>query len=147
MCMITLLIMHLQFFIKTYWNHVQHLGESCVVWGNITLVYFRFPVASMKMTFFRDVALYGLVEVYWHFRDDGPDDGGSKHLWNFGELLPGYMTQHPRRQSSSKITLHFSSIIFLTCSSSCTWKWDTENFGWRTTKVEAVLCRQLYING
>jgi hypothetical protein len=27
--------------------------------------------------------------------------GGSKHLWNVGQLLPDYMVQHPRRKSSS----------------------------------------------
>jgi hypothetical protein len=27
--------------------------------------------------------------------------GGSKNLWNIGKLLPDYMAQHPRRQSSS----------------------------------------------
>jgi hypothetical protein len=30
-----------------------------------------------------------------------PDDGGSKHLWNVGKLLPDYTAQHPRRQLSS----------------------------------------------
>jgi hypothetical protein len=29
------------------------------------------------------------------------DDGGSKHLWNVGKLLPDYTAQHPRLQSSS----------------------------------------------
>jgi hypothetical protein len=29
-----------------------------------------------------------------------PDDGGSKHLWNVGKLLPDCKAQHPRRQSS-----------------------------------------------
>jgi hypothetical protein len=24
-----------------------------------------------------------------------PDDGGSKHLWNVGKLLPDYTAQHP----------------------------------------------------
>jgi hypothetical protein len=27
------------------------------------------------------------------------DDGGIKHLWNVGKLLPYYTAQHPRRQS------------------------------------------------
>jgi hypothetical protein len=30
-----------------------------------------------------------------------PDEGCSKHLWNVGKLLPGYMAQCRRRQSSS----------------------------------------------
>jgi hypothetical protein len=25
-----------------------------------------------------------------------PDDGGSKHFWNNGKLLPDYMVQHPK---------------------------------------------------
>jgi hypothetical protein len=33
--------------------------------------------------------------------DDRPDNGGSKHLWNVGKVLPDYMTQHPWRQQSS----------------------------------------------
>jgi hypothetical protein len=32
---------------------------------------------------------------------DRPDDGGSKHIWSVGKLLPDYTAQHPRRQSSS----------------------------------------------
>jgi hypothetical protein len=32
---------------------------------------------------------------------DRPDDGGSKHLWNAGKLLPDYTAQQPRRQQSS----------------------------------------------
>jgi hypothetical protein len=27
----------------------------------------------------------------------GPDDGGSKHLWNVGKLLPNFMALHPTR--------------------------------------------------
>jgi hypothetical protein len=27
------------------------------------------------------------------------DDGSSKHLWNFGQFLPDYTVQHPRRHS------------------------------------------------
>jgi hypothetical protein len=38
-------------------------------------------------------------------RCDRPDNGGSKHLWNVGKLLPDYTTQHSRRQSSSKRAL------------------------------------------
>jgi hypothetical protein len=36
-----------------------------------------------------------------------PDDGGSTHLWNFGQLQPDYMALHPRRlQTSNKVNLH-----------------------------------------
>jgi hypothetical protein len=34
---------------------------------------------------------------------DHPDDGGNKHVWNIGQLLPDYTALHPRRQSSSHI--------------------------------------------
>jgi hypothetical protein len=30
-----------------------------------------------------------------------PGDGGSKHFWYIGKLLPDYMAQQPRRQPSS----------------------------------------------
>jgi hypothetical protein len=30
-----------------------------------------------------------------------PDNGGSKHLWNVGGLVPDYTAQQPRRQPSS----------------------------------------------
>jgi hypothetical protein len=33
-----------------------------------------------------------------------PDDGGSKNFWNVGKNLLDYMSQHPRRQSSSNAT-------------------------------------------
>jgi hypothetical protein len=42
--------------------------------------------ASMKMA------------VFFLLHDQGdhrPDDGGSKHLWNVGKLLPDYTEQHP----------------------------------------------------
>jgi hypothetical protein len=31
---------------------------------------------------------------------DGPDDGGSKDLWNIGSLQPDYTALQPRRRSS-----------------------------------------------
>jgi hypothetical protein len=42
------------------------------------------------------------MTVFWDVAPcDRPDDGGSKHFWNVGKLLPDYMAQHSRRQSSS----------------------------------------------
>jgi hypothetical protein len=32
---------------------------------------------------------------------NSPDDGGSKHLWDVGKLIPDHTAQHPRRESSS----------------------------------------------
>jgi hypothetical protein len=61
---------------------------------------------SMKMAVFWVVALCSLVEVYQCFRGvcclhyQG-DNGGGKHLLNFGKFLPDYMAQHPRRQPST----------------------------------------------
>jgi hypothetical protein len=62
----------------------------------------------MKMTVFWVVAPCSLVDVYWHFKGvcclhqqglHHPDDGGSKNLWNVGNLLPDYTAQQPKRQS------------------------------------------------
>jgi hypothetical protein len=73
--------------------------------------YMRFQalaVASMMMmmTVFWDVAPCSLVEVYWCFRgacclDCSPDNGGSKHLWNVGKLLPDYTALQPKWHPSS----------------------------------------------
>jgi hypothetical protein len=60
-----------------------------------------------KMAVFWVVAPCSLVEFYQYFRGpcclhhQGPNDGGSKDLWNVGKLLPDYMTLQPRRQPSS----------------------------------------------
>jgi hypothetical protein len=58
-----------------------------------------------KMTAFWGVALCNLVEVYRRFRGacclHRPVDGGSKYLWNVGNLLPDYTAQQPRKQLSS----------------------------------------------
>jgi hypothetical protein len=62
------------------------------------------------MAVFWVVAPCSLVEDYQRFRgpcclhhqgDEGPDDGGSKVLWNDGKLLPDYTALQPRRQSPS----------------------------------------------
>jgi hypothetical protein len=41
-----------------------------------------------------------------------PNDGGSKHLWNIGKLLPDYMVLQPRRQPSSYLP-HWEPEILL----------------------------------
>jgi hypothetical protein len=61
----------------------------------------------LKMSVIWNVAPCSLVQIDWHFRgpnclhhqsnDHCPDDGGSKHPWNRGQLLPDYMAQHLRR--------------------------------------------------
>jgi hypothetical protein len=51
-----------------------------------------------------------------------PDDGGSKHLWNVSKLLPDYMTQKPRRQSSS-YSLPWAPQISLCLTCLCQ-KWE-----------------------
>jgi hypothetical protein len=69
------------------------------------------------------------VEDYQRFRglcclhhqgDHHPDDGGSKDLWNVGELLPDYTAWQPRRQPSSYSLLWepqilLPPILFLHC--------------------------------
>jgi hypothetical protein len=47
------------------------------------------------------------------------DEGGSKYLWNVGELLPDYTAQQPRRQPSSysppwELQISLSFIMFTT---------------------------------
>jgi hypothetical protein len=46
-----------------------------------------------------------------------PDDGGSKHLWNVGKLLPHYTAQQPRRQPSSTSRLSLKSTQLCVASS------------------------------
>jgi hypothetical protein len=55
--------------------------------------------ASMKTTAFWDIAPCSLVEVARHQRSR-PDDGGSTHLKNIGQLLRDFTAQYPRRLSS-----------------------------------------------
>jgi hypothetical protein len=74
------------------------LGPNAPRAGPGEILKFR-PV---KTSIFSDVAPCSVVEVYWRYRGaychhHRPDDGGSKHLWNVGKLLPDYMAQHLRR--------------------------------------------------
>jgi hypothetical protein len=60
------------------------------------------------------VAPCSLVEVYQRFRDDRPDYGGSKYLWNVGKLLLDYTALQPRRHLSSNLSLvHNDPIVQL----------------------------------
>jgi hypothetical protein len=58
-----------------------------------------------------------------------PDDGGGKHLWNVGKLLPDYTAQQPRRQPSSWLN-SFSPIIKNGSSSTV----DVYEAGWNLHK-------------
>jgi hypothetical protein len=51
----------------------------------------------MKRKYGLKMIILDVASVNFH----RPDFGDSKHLWNFGKLLPDYTAQHPRRQSSS----------------------------------------------
>jgi aryl carrier-like protein len=51
---------------------------------------------TFKMAVFWVEAPCRLVSA-WH----RPDDGGSKDLWNAGQLIPVYTALQPRRQPSS----------------------------------------------
>jgi hypothetical protein len=57
---------------------------------------------SLEMAVFWVVTPCSHVEFDRRFRSAAPEDGGSKHLWNVGKLLPDYTAQQPRRQPSSK---------------------------------------------
>jgi hypothetical protein len=76
----------------------------------ITISFVRFKVlkaASKNMAVFWVVAPCSLVEIHRRFRGSWflhrthrPDDGGSRHIWNDGELLTDCTAQQPRRQPS-----------------------------------------------
>jgi hypothetical protein len=67
---------------------------------------------SMKVTVFWDTVTFS----------HRPDDGGSKHLWNFCKFLLDYTVQHSRRQPSS-YTMFFQNINFWTVTTNryCWW--------------------------
>jgi hypothetical protein len=44
----------------------------------------------------------------------GPDDGGSKDLWDVGKLLPDYMALQPRRQPA---IFMFAAVLWKVCDS------------------------------
>jgi hypothetical protein len=99
-------------------------GEACDVWSSplqftptfhhfiySRSIYFRMHTVLghpqlVKMTILWGVALCSLLEVEWLLRalyglhHHHPNDGGSKLIWNFGQLLPDFTAQHPRRQLS-----------------------------------------------
>jgi hypothetical protein len=56
-----------------------------------------------------------LNSVAWLVGHQG--DGGSKYLWNIGELPPDYTTQQPKRQ------LYLLGIFYLYC-----WAFDSEKY-------------------
>jgi hypothetical protein len=62
----------------------------------IILYTFQACVAHMKMTVFLDVVPCSVIEIdlrfrgAYYFHHQG-DDVSSKHLWNIGQFVPGYM--------------------------------------------------------
>jgi hypothetical protein len=96
--------------------HQPQERELCNLWSssrrkNMAFVAFQVLTAvCTKMAVFWVVTPCSLVEVYQRFR--GPcclhhqGDGGSKGLWNVGELLPDRMMLQPRRQPSSNMTFY-----------------------------------------
>jgi hypothetical protein len=97
------------------WNTGQNdLCDLYKIIKNIFLLEVSGSHSGMKMTVFWVVASCSSVEGYRRFRGacrlyHQGTDGGSKHLWKVGNLLPDFTAQQPRRQSSS----YFSS--FLPC--------------------------------
>jgi hypothetical protein len=92
-------------------------GDLCL-WVAKTVGHHCFNVISnllktwfnLKFRVFFDVAPCSHVEVDRRFRgayclhhqgDDGPDDGGSTHLWNVGPLQRNYTALHSRRLYTS----------------------------------------------
>jgi hypothetical protein len=84
--------------IRCTWSWLIREG-IVFIWSLTKLYQVRCQVltsASMNMTAFCDISPCNLVEADRHFRgaycfhhqdDDRPDDGGSTHLWNVGQLL------------------------------------------------------------
>jgi hypothetical protein len=72
--------------------------------GDLISLTFREKESGLKMTAFWDIAPRSLVKVDRFFRSaycfHHQGDGGSKHLWNVGELLRDYTAQYSRRLSS-----------------------------------------------
>jgi hypothetical protein len=100
------------------------------------------------MTVFWDIAPCSLVEVYGWFGGayclhhqvyHRPDDGGNKHLWNVGKLLPDYTVQHPRRVNFIfEYCRHVVKYTYLFCLLIKKWrtrrcKWTSE---WMSDGVE-----------
>jgi hypothetical protein len=85
-----------------------------VIWVGFEVL----TVVSTKMDVFWVVPLCSLVEVYQHFRGPcclhhhGPDNGGSKDLWNVGKLPPDYMVLQPRKQPSSWSAELWHHVVF-----------------------------------
>jgi hypothetical protein len=90
---------------------------------NVSFIFFT--ATSMKMTAFWDIALCCLVEVYRHFRGSycfhcqAPDDDGSKHVWNVGQLQRDNTAQNCWRLSSLNSPRIFINVTlpshFLNC--------------------------------
>jgi hypothetical protein len=80
------------------------------------IVRFHWFSFGFKVSVFWNVAQGSLLEIYCCYRGATyclyhcPDDGGSKHLWNIGQLLPDCIAQHSRRQWSL-----YSSLWELQC--------------------------------
>jgi hypothetical protein len=100
------------------WNEITVRGKLGLTLRVITTYYIEWcksqDTLEMKthinrmMAVFWVVAPCSLVEVYRRFRLFAASiiraialDGGSKHIWNVGKLLPDYTEQQPRRQPSS----------------------------------------------
>jgi hypothetical protein len=87
------------------------------------------------MAVFWVVAPCSLLEVYCCFRGayclhhHRPDDGGSKHLWKIGKLLPNYTVQQPRIQPFSYSLLWepqiSTDIIIITGSTDLCGPWSS----------------------
>jgi hypothetical protein len=79
--------------------------------------------ANMKTTVFWDIAPCSVVEVYRLFGGScclhHQSDGGSKHVWNVGKLLPDFTAQQPRRQLFSCSDIVFYSYCFCDFFDTC----------------------------
>jgi hypothetical protein len=65
------------------------------------------PWSSHPLRFDHPYNCWWTVQIMELIIHHHPDDGGSKNLWNVDQFLPDYTAQHPRRQPSSYIVLHW----------------------------------------
>jgi hypothetical protein len=107
--------------ISLLWRFGSAWRRRCIVLRKSNLItQHRYIIVKLKQRKWRKLLQCGLRYIRWPSSGmlrrvlslkltDGlkvltamrPDDGGSKHLWNFGQFLPDYTAQHTRRQSPS----------------------------------------------
>jgi hypothetical protein len=89
--------------------------------STIILCYTSRPFIQLKLRKLKHIRLYLKTTLFWDIANC-PDDGGSKNVWNDGQLVRDYKAQYPRRLSSSysplwepeiSITFTYQNVIII----------------------------------